>query len=118
MIESIIGLCILGFGISLCYYEDYEFFGILTTVLSIIFFIIHIPFLLSVNYRYEMHMVKRNSFIESLKNARLTKNNIELTSITKEIIYYNKELAIFKYENNGYLDCYIDDRIMDLKAIK
>ena len=65
-----------------------------------------------------MHIIERNSFIESLENARENKNNIELASITKEIIDYNKELAMLKYQNNGFLDCYIDDRIMDLKTIK
>ena len=66
MIELIIGLCILGFGISLCLClnETFEFFGILTTILSVIFLMMHIPIWLSSAYRYEMHIVKRNSFIE------------------------------------------------------
>jgi len=119
MIELIIGLGILGFGISLCFQnETFEFFGILITILSIIFLMIHIPIWSSSNYRYEMHIVERNSFIESLQNARENKNNIELASISKEIIEYNKKLAILKYENTGFLDCYIDDRMLLLKPIK
>ena len=118
MIELIIGLGILGFGISLCFYEAYEFFGILISVLTFLFILFHTPTWLLASHKYKMHIVERNSFIESLENARENKNNIELASITKEIIDYNKELAMLKYENNTFLDCYIDDRIMDLKAIK
>lgn len=73
---------------------------------------------LSVNYRYEMHIAERNSFIESLKVARLNKNSIELAAISKDIIEYNKDLAVTKFENQGLFDCYIDDRFMDLKPIK
>ena len=120
MIELIIGLAILGFGISLCLClnETFEFFGILIIVLSIMFLIVHLPIWLSSSYRYEMHIVERNSFIESLETARINKNNIELASISKDIIEYNKKLAILKYDNNGFLDCYIDDRIIELKSVK
>jgi hypothetical protein len=119
MIELIIGLGILGFGISLCFQnETFEFFGILINILSIIFLMMHIPIWLSSTYRYEMHIVERNSFIESLETARVNKNNIELASISKDILEYNKKLAILKYENTGFLDCYIDDRLIELKPIK
>jgi hypothetical protein len=56
--------------------------------------------------------------IESLETARENKNNIELASITKDIIEYNKNLAILKFEDDGFLDIYIDDRILLLKPIK
>jgi hypothetical protein len=118
MIELIIGLCILGFGISLCFYENSEFFGILISVLTFLFLMIHIPTWLLASHKYERHIVERNSMIESLENARLNKNNLELTSILKDIIEYNKNLAILKYENTGFLDCYIDDRFIELKSIK
>ena len=119
MIELIIGLAILGFGISLCFQnETFEFFCILITILSIIFLMIHITIWLSSTYRYEIHIFERNSFIESLETARVNKNNIELASISKDIIEYNKDLAILKFENTGILDCYIDDRILKLKPIK
>jgi len=119
MIELIIGLAILGFGISLCFQnETFEFFGILITILSIIFLMIHIPTWLLASHKYEIHIVERNSFIESLETARVNKNNIELASISKDIIEYNKKLAILKYENTGFLDCYIDDRLIELTPIK
>lgn len=118
MIQILIGLGIFGFGVYLCIKETYDFFGIMICVLTFVFLLIHTPFWLSRNYRYETHLVKRNSFIESLENARQTKNNIELASITKDIIEYNKDLALLKYDNTGILDCYIDDRFINLKPIK
>ena len=118
MIELLIGLGILGFGIILCIKETYDFFGNLICVLTFIFLVIHIPMWLSANYRYEIHIVKRNSFIESLENARLNNNKLELATISKEIIEYNQRLALLKYDNNGILDCYIDDRFVNLKPIK
>ena len=65
-----------------------------------------------------MHIIERNSFIESLEIARSNKNSIELAAISKDIIKYNKDLAVMKYKNEGFMDCYIDDRFMDLKPIK
>ena len=118
MIGLLIGLGILGFGISLCFYKNSEFFGILISVLIIIFLMIHIPTWLCSSYKYQMHLTERNSFIESLQTARANKNSIELASISKDIIEYNKNLAILKFENKGLLDCYIDDRIIELKPIK
>jgi hypothetical protein len=118
MIQLIIGLAILGFGISLCFYQNSEFFGILISVLTFLFLMIHIPTWLLASHKYERHIVERNSMIESLENARLNKNNIELASITKDIIEYNKDLAILKFEDDGFFDVYIDDRMLLLKPIK
>lgn len=118
MIQILIGLGIFGFGASLCIKETYDFFGIIICVLTFVFLLIHTPLWLSSSYRYEIHLVKRNSFIESLENARQTKNNIELAAISKDIIEYNKNLALLKYDNTGILDCYIDDRFINLKPIK
>jgi hypothetical protein len=98
--------------------EDYEILSILITATCIALLIFHTPAWLSVNYRYEMHIAKRNSFVESLEIARSNKNSIELAAISKDIIEYNKDLAVTKFENQGLLDCYIDDRFMDLKPIK
>lgn len=117
MIGLIIGLLIFVVGIFLLIYE-WEFLGSMFSILSFIFLLIHTPIWLLASYKYEIHIVKRNSFIESLNNARLNKNNFELTSISKDIIEYNKDLAILKFENTGILDCYIDDRILKLKPIK
>ncbi|CAB4136541.1 hypothetical protein UFOVP309_27 [uncultured Caudovirales phage] len=118
MIGLLLGLAILGFGISLCIYENTEGFGILISILTSLFLLIHIPMCLGSSYKYDRNLVERNSFIESLKNARLNNNNYELAAISKDIFQYNKELAILKYENNGILDCYIDDRYLNLKPIK
>ena len=118
MIELIIGLGILGFGISLCMKELYELIGVAICIFTFIYLLIHIPTWLLASHKYERHIVERNSMIESLENARLNKNNLELTSILKDIIEYNKNLAILKYENTGFLDCYIDDRFIELKSIK
>jgi|LakMenEpi03Aug12_release.lakeMendotaPanAssembly.Ray.scaffolds.fasta_scaffold1337599_2 lipopolysaccharide export LptBFGC system permease protein LptF len=118
MIELLIGISVFGFGTTLCMREKYEFFGIVICVLTFVFLLMHIPTWLRASYRYERHIVERNSIIESLETARENKNNIELTSITKDIIEYNKNLAILKFEDDGYLDVYIDDRMLLLKPIK
>lgn len=118
MTGILIGIFILIVSIILCIYETYDFFGGIFGILSFIFLLIHTPGYLTKNLRYELHIVERNSFIESLKNARLHKNNIELASVYKDIIDYNKNLAILKYNNKGIFDCYIDDRINELKPIK
>ena len=120
MIVFLILVCFFIIGIVLTFSNnlDLEILSIPIIVLSIALLIFHIPSWLSVNYRYEMHIVERNSFIESLEIARSNKNSIELAAISKDIIEYNKDLAVTKYENQGFLDCYIDDRFMDLKPIK
>jgi uncharacterized ion transporter superfamily protein YfcC len=118
MIELLIGLCVLGFGISLCMKELYELIGVAICIFTFIYLLIHIPTWLLASHKYERHIVERNSMIESLETARENKNNIELASITKDIIEYNKNLAILKFEDDGFLDIYIDDRILLLKPIK
>jgi lipopolysaccharide export LptBFGC system permease protein LptF len=118
MIELLIGISVFGFGITLCIKETYDFFGIGICVLTFVFLLMHIPTWLSASYRYERHIVERNSMIESLETARQNKNNIELASITKDIIEYNKNLAILKFQDDGFLDVYIDDRMLLLKPIK
>lgn len=120
MIVFLILVCFFIAGI-LLYRQDndnYFFLSIPIIIFSILLLILHIPTVLSVNYRYEMHIVERNSFIESLEIARSNKNSVELAAISKDIIEYNKDLAVMKYENKGLFDCYIDDRFMDLKPIK
>lgn len=120
MITFLILVFIFIIGIILPNYldEDYEILSILITATCTALLLFHTPTWLSVNYRYQMHIVKRNSFIESLEIARSNKNSIELAAISEDIIEYNKELAVTKYENQGFLDCYIDDRFMDLKPIR
>jgi len=118
MIGLLIALVFITLGVFLCIYETYDFFGIFIIVLSLLFLMIHLPCWLCSSYKYEMHLVERNSFIKSLNNARLNDNKYELAAISKDIFQYNKDLAVLQYENKGLLDSYIDDRIMDLKPIK
>ena len=120
MITFLVLVCFLIAGIVLTFSEniDYEILSIPIISFSLALLIFHTPSWLSINYRYQMHIVERNSFIESLEIARSNKNTIELAAISKDIIEYNKDLAVTKYENQGFLDCYIDDRFMDLKPIK
>jgi hypothetical protein len=120
MILFLILVFFLILGIVLNFFDnnDLELLSIPIIALSILLLFFHTLSWLTVNYRYEMHIVKRNSFIESLQIARSNKNSIELAAISKDIIEYNKDLAVKKFENQGLLDCYIDDRFMDLKPIR
>jgi len=117
MIGLIIGLAILIFGIVLCF-KDFDFLGIIFSILSLLFLLLHIPTWLFSSYDYELTVTERNSIIETLEVARAKENNLELTAITKEIVEFNKKLAKGKYNNTTILDCYIDNRIMNLKPIK
>ena len=114
----LLAFLIIGIGLTFSGNIDLEILSIPIISLSIALLIFHTPAWLSTDYRYEMHIAKRNSFIESLEIARLNKNNIELAAISKDIIEYNKDLAVKKFENKGIFGCYIDDRFMDLKPIR
>ena len=118
MIGLFIALGFIALGIFLCFYENYDFAGAFFIIFSLIFLMTHLPCWLASSYRYERRLVERNSFIESLNNARLNDNKLELAAISKDIFQYNKDLAVLQYENKGLLDCYIDDRIINLKPIK
>jgi hypothetical protein len=118
MIGLFIALGFIALGIFLCFYETYDFAGMCFIIFSLIFLMIHVPCWLAKGHRYERHLVERNSFIESLNNARLNDNKYELAAISKDIFQYNKDLAVLQYENKGLLDPYIDERIMNLKPIK
>lgn len=117
MIGLIIGLLFFIAGIFLLMYE-WEFLGVIFCVLSFVFLLFHVPTWLLSERKYQRHIVERNSFIESLENARLNNNKFELAAISKDIFEYNKNLAILKYENGTLLDCYVDDRFLELKPIK
>lgn len=117
MIGLIIGLLIFVAGIFLLMYA-WDFFGGVFCVLSFVFLLFHVPTWLLSAHKYEMHIVERNSFIESLENARLNNNKFELAAISKDIFEYNKKLALKKYENGTLFDCYVDDRFLELKPIK
>ena len=118
MIGLLIALAFIALGIFLCIYQTFDFIGMGFIIFSLIFLMIHLPCWLCSSYKYEMHLVERNSFIESLNNARLNDNKLELAAISKDIFQYNKDLAVLQYENKGLLDPYIDDKIMNLKPIK
>jgi len=118
MVGLIIGLLIFVIGLLLLIFLHWEFLGTLFCVLSFVFILFHTPTWLLAERKYELTVIERNSIIETLEVARAKENNLELASITKEIIEFNKELAMWQYNNSTELDCYIDDRIMNLKPIK
>jgi hypothetical protein len=118
MTGFIIAIILILFGCYLMYRETFEGIGLLIILFSLFFLIIHTYFICFRNFEFEKFLSKRIAIEETLKSARKTKNNIELMSITNELIEHNKELAEIKFMNNTLSDVYIDDRFMYLKPIK
>lgn len=81
--------------------------------------IVHLGHFLTVNYRYEVFLSKRNAFELTLKNSRENGNELESAAIVKDVAKWNQKLAAAKYNNKTlFLGQYIDDRVEDLQPIK
>ena len=62
---------------------------------------------------------KRQSIQRSIDVARQTPNSLELASVTRDVIDFNKELEWQQRQNSfWFLDPLIDDRINNLKVIR
>jgi len=79
----------------------------------------HTCFYLAKSYDYNNFVEKRKAFIYTLEEARKSGNECEKASITKDIAYWNTELARLKYDNSTIMiDQYVDDRFDKLDFIK
>lgn len=98
---------------------DYEGLGLLLIIFGVTYLIIHSLAFGLKSYEYELFVVKREAFVESLNYARENKLEYESMAILKEITVWNQELAEAQYDNKTlFLDQYIDDRVETLKPIK
>ena len=98
---------------------DYDILGAVMFVTSGVLLLIHTPVICLKSYEYNMFVVKRNAFSETLKSARENGNEYETAAIVKEVANFNTELASNKYNNKTiFLDQYIDDRFDLLEPIK
>lgn len=98
---------------------DYEPQGAILAILSGICLLIHLALIELKSYDYELFVVKRNAFAETLKSARENGNEYETAAIVKEVANFNAELASYKYNNKTiFLDQYIDDRFDSLEPIE
>ena len=128
MIALITTIVLLGFvflGIYLVKTSDYldttgkEIIGFLTIVLFGVVLVVHVISLSLVTYEYNSFVVKRDSFQQTLKNARENGNEYETAAITKNVAEWNVKLAQSKYDNTTlFFDQYIDNRVMQLEPIK
>jgi hypothetical protein len=98
---------------------DYDFLGIVIAVFAGVFLIIHTVAWSLASYDYNVFVVKRQAFVDTLKEARTNGSEIELAAIIKDISEWNQKLAEYKYVDSIFLlDDYVDDRINDLEPIK
>lgn len=98
---------------------DYDIVGIIMSFVFGGYLIMHIILWSISSYSYEIFVIKRQAFIETLNYARVNKNSFELASITKDISIWNQKLYEAKYNNKMFLlKDYIDDRVENLEPIK
>ncbi len=99
--------------------SDYDMIGFIISMISGIYLILHIVGWSVSSYSYNVFLVKRNAFVETLKEARKGKNQFEVAAITKDVSEWNQKLAEAKYDNNIFLlKDYVDDRVINLQPIK
>lgn len=114
----LLSLAILGIIVSIKS-SEYDFAGFMIAVLAIITLIFHIVVWSLSSYHYNKRVVQREAFTSTLEYARENNHQLELAAITQEILQWNQELESDKYDNSLFVfDCYIDDRVMNLKPIR
>lgn len=120
MLILIILLFLLILGIILTnHIYNFEFPGLLITVVSGIYLFVHVLCWSLASYDYDQFVVKRQAFVETLEYARKNENSFELAAISREISEWNQKLASLQYDNNVFLlKDYIDDRIITLEPIR
>ena len=98
---------------------DYEFSGVILSLIASIYLIYHTLLWSLASYDYNKFVTKRKAFIETLEYARKNKSQFELVSITREVSEWNQQLESSKYDNTVFLlKDYVDDRIMYLEPIR
>jgi len=120
MIIFLILIALTSAGLLITYKSyDYDIIGLIMSMIFGCYLIMHTIMWSVSSYGYEIFMVKRQAFVETLKYARENKNMLELASITKDISEWNQKLYEAKYDNNVFLlKDYIDDRVESLEPIK
>lgn len=94
-------------------------FGLIISLLSGMYIILHLLLWGIATYSYNIFYVQREAFVETLDSARKNSNPIELAAITHDILKWNQELAERKYDRSTFLlRDYIDKRTELLKPIK
>ena len=94
-------------------------FGILIYVLTGFMLIIHLICWSISGYQYHICLVERNAIQSTIDYGRTNEKYIESAAILSKISDFNKELAEYKYNNTTWiLDCYIDDRVINMEPIK
>ena len=127
MIITIILILLMSGSIYIAYLFDYErldnfifsFLGIILAILMGIYLSIHILCWSTASYGYEVYIIERKSFIETLEKSRADYNPLERATVMLDISKWNQGLLKDKYKNKLFLlDDYIDDRIENIEIIE
>ena len=119
MVTLIILVALTSIGVYLHHKYEYEIYGLFMWLGFGALLIIHCLYYLTVSYNYGLFVAQRNSFEQTLNEARVNGNEYETAAIVKEVALWNQELASYKYDNQTiFFDQYVDDRIELLEPIK
>lgn len=112
-------IILIGLGIYLGIVKDYE---ILANVISSIAVVLLIAYLLGWlvgSYNYRLFIEERNSFEQTLIEARRNGDKYEKMAIMSDIAKWNMKLAEYKYNNKTiFFDLYVNDNVELIKPIK
>lgn len=113
-------LAIMAIGLWISFTQSgIEGLGVVITIIFGIYLLVHVIRWSTATYSYNITVVERNSFVETLNDARNNKRELESAAILKEISEWNRYLAEAQYDNGTFLlGDYHDDRIMNLKPIR
>ena len=115
----LLAVIVIGIYMAKSYYDDKEFIGTIMIMFGGAFMVMHLVLWLTASYNHQIFVLERNSFEETLNEARNNGKEYEAVAIVKEVAEWNKKLATTKYDNNPILlNPYIDDRIESLQPIK
>src|SRR6185369_7627161 len=100
MIIKIILIVLIISSIYIAYLFDYEkldnvgfhILGVLSTIVLGIYLIIHIICWSLASYSYEIYIIQRKSFVETLNKSRINYNPLERATVMLEISKWNQEL--------------------------
>lgn len=123
MTLSIILLAAIALGAYLMRKYDFDvlghIIGIVVCLFCGIWLTCHLSCFILVERDYNIFVIERNAFEQTLKDSREGGNDYEAAAIVQEVARYNIRLSMEQYNNkNAFLGQYIDDRIEDLKPIK
>lgn len=119
MITLIILILLVALGGYLTTKWDYDLLGVIMCIIFGMLLVIHCFSWGLVSYSYGLFVEKRNSFEQTLKDARENGNEYETAAIVKDVAQWNVKLAEYKYDNKTlFFDQYVDDRVELLEPIK